>query len=296
MSDAVAELLEILDLEPLEVDIFRGRSPQVGWQRVFGGLVVAQALVAAQRTVDDRAPHSLHGYFILPGDPAAPIVYEVERIRDGRSFATRRCVAIQHGHAIFTLIASFHVTESGLEHQFEMPDVVAPETLPALPDIMAKLGDVIPPPVRRYFERERPIELRPVDLTRYLPAPPGTLRAPRQNVWLRASAPLPDDPAIHPRRARLPVGHDAARHRARRSRAIRVRPLDPGRQHRSCDLVPPTVPGRRMAALRAGQPQYQRRPRADAGSDLYARRPADRLGCAGRPHPPAPAEELTAHF
>jgi acyl-CoA thioesterase-2 len=197
MSDAVSELLSILDLEPIEVDIFRGISPQVGWQRVFGGLVVAQALVAAQRTVPDRPPHSLHAYFILPGDPAAPIVYEVERIRDGRSFATRRCVAIQHGHPIFTLSASFHTPEDGLEHQIDMPDVVGPENLPALTDVVAGLGAAIPEPVRRYFERERPIELRPVDMARYMPAKPGAKLLPKQNVWLKASAPLPDDPAVH---------------------------------------------------------------------------------------------------
>src|SRR6202047_3693430 len=111
MSDAAAELLTILDLERIEENIFRGRSPQVGGQRVFGGLVVAQALVAAARTVEGRAPHSLHGYFLLPGDPAVPIIYEVDRIRDGKSFTTRRVVAIQHGHAIFTMAVSFHGDE-----------------------------------------------------------------------------------------------------------------------------------------------------------------------------------------
>src|SRR6201987_1551949 len=116
MSEAVAKLLQILDLERIEHNIFRGRSPQVGWQRVFGGLVISQALVAATRTVVDRGPHSLHAYFMLPGDPSVPIVYEVDRIRDGRSFTTRRCNAIQHGRAIFSLSASFHLAEPGLEH------------------------------------------------------------------------------------------------------------------------------------------------------------------------------------
>src|SRR5215475_3165316 len=109
MSSAVADLLSLLDLEPLEVNLFRGRSPQTGWQRVFGGQVIGQALVAALRTVEGRPAHSLHGYFMLPGDPKVPIIYEVDRIRDGRSFTTRRVVAIQHGHAIFGMSASFHV-------------------------------------------------------------------------------------------------------------------------------------------------------------------------------------------
>src|SRR5215467_8573496 len=124
MNSAVKDLLGTLDLEPIEVNLFRGRSPQVGWQRVFGGQVIGQALVAACRTVDgiaDRPPHSLHGYFLLPGDPRVPIIYEVDRIRDGRSFTTRRVVAIQHGHAIFSMSVSFHASEGGLNHQAEIP-------------------------------------------------------------------------------------------------------------------------------------------------------------------------------
>src|SRR5712675_3585268 len=133
MTSAVKDLLAILDLEPIEVNLFRGRSPQAGWQRVFGGQVIGQALVAACRTVDDvaaRPPHSLHGYFLLAGDPKVPIIYEVDRIRDGKSFTTRRVVAIQHGHAIFTMQVSFHADEPGLEHQARMPDVPGPEDLP----------------------------------------------------------------------------------------------------------------------------------------------------------------------
>src|SRR5213593_3197976 len=131
MSSAVQELLAILDLEPLEVNLFRGRSPQVGWQRVFGGQVIGQALVAACRTVDDvsgRPPRSLHAYFLLAGDTKVPIVYEVDRIRDGRSFTTRRVVAIQHGRAIFTMAASFHRAEPDMSHQARMPDVPKPES------------------------------------------------------------------------------------------------------------------------------------------------------------------------
>src|ERR1051325_3277042 len=117
MSAAVKQLLAILDLEPLEVNLFRGRSPQVGWQRVFGGQVIGQALAAASRTVDGRPPHSLHAYFLLAGDPEVPIIYEVDRIRDGKSFTTRRVIGIQHGQAIFSMSVSFHADEPGLDHQ-----------------------------------------------------------------------------------------------------------------------------------------------------------------------------------
>src|SRR6266852_8435653 len=133
MTSAVKDLLAILDLEPIEVNLFRGRSPQVGWQRVFGGQVIGQALVAACRTVEgiaDRPPHSLHAYFLLAGDPKVPIIYEVDRIRDGKSFITRRVIAIQHGQAIFSMAVSFHGAESGLSHQAKMPDVPKPDELP----------------------------------------------------------------------------------------------------------------------------------------------------------------------
>src|SRR5271156_215868 len=123
---AVKELVEILDLEPLELNLFRGRSPQSGWQRVFGGQVIGQALVAACRTVENvaaRPPHSLHAYFLLGGDPKVPIIYEVDRIRDGKSSTTRNVKAIQHGRAIFSMSVSFHVAEEGLTHQLEMPAV-----------------------------------------------------------------------------------------------------------------------------------------------------------------------------
>ncbi|MGC2224813.1 MAG: acyl-CoA thioesterase II [Methylocella sp.] len=194
MSDAVARLLAILDLERIEENIFRGRSPQVGWQRVFGGLVVAQALVATARTVEGRAPHSLHGYFLLPGDPAVAIVYEVDRIRDGKSFTTRRCNAIQHGRAIFSLSASFQIEEPGLEHAVSMPKVPLPESLPNEAEMLRRFGAAMPEAIHRWFARDRPIEIRPVDLSRYVRHEAGTLE---QNVWLRATGPLPGDPAIH---------------------------------------------------------------------------------------------------
>jgi acyl-CoA thioesterase-2 len=196
MSRAVDELLAILDLEQLEHNLFRGRSPQAGWQRVFGGQVIGQALVAACRTVDtqNRAPHSLHANFLLPGDPKVPIIYEVDRIRDGRSFTTRRVVAIQHGAAIFSMSASFHVDEPGFDHALPMPDVPGPEELPGEQDLKARVLPMMPDPVRAYFERERPIELRPVEFTRYLSREP---KEPKFNVWIRATGRLPDEPAIH---------------------------------------------------------------------------------------------------
>ncbi len=196
MSRAIEELLGILDLEYLEQNLFRGRSPQVGWQRVFGGQVIGQALVAACRTVDvaARQPHSLHAYFLLPGDPKVPIIYEVDRIRDGRSFTTRRVKAIQHGQAIFSMSASFHVAETGLAHAFLMERVPMPEDLPDERDIRANVMPLMPDPVRRYFESDRPIELKPVEYGRYLSREP---MPPRFNAWIRATGRLPDDPAIH---------------------------------------------------------------------------------------------------
>jgi acyl-CoA thioesterase II len=196
MSSAVQELLAVLDLERLEVNLFRGRSPQASWQRVFGGQVVGQALVAACRTLDtqQRPPHSLHAYFLLPGDPKVPIIYEVDRIRDGGSFATRRVIAIQHGQAIFSMGVSFHREEAGLAHQAKMPDVPRPEELPNESEFRARVLPLMPEPVRRYYERERPIELRPVEFSRYLGKP---TEDGRFHVWIRATGALPDDPAIH---------------------------------------------------------------------------------------------------
>jgi len=197
MATAVQQLVEILDLEPLEVNLFRGRSPQSRWQRVFGGQVIGQALVAACRTVDDvatRAPHSLHAYFLLGGDPKVPIIYEVDRIRDGRSFTTRRVVAIQHGHAIFSMSASFQTIEHGLSHQFQMPDVPEPDSLPTDAEMRQKVLPLMPEPVRRYYERERPIELRLIEYGRYLGE---ASKDGRFNVWIRATGRLPDEPAIH---------------------------------------------------------------------------------------------------
>jgi acyl-CoA thioesterase-2 len=194
MSRALDQLLSILDIERLEENLFRGLSPQVGWQRVFGGQVIGQALVAANRTVNGRLAHSLHAYFLRAGDPAVPIIYNVDRIRDGGSFTTRRVVAVQHGQAIFSMAASFHKEETGLEHQIKMPEVPPPDSLPSEAELKACLIDRVPPQVKAYWERERPIEIRPVDLSRYLS--PGN-HAPSQQVWIKATGQLPDDQSLH---------------------------------------------------------------------------------------------------
>jgi acyl-CoA thioesterase-2 len=188
------QLVDLLDLETIEVDIFRGKQPNESLQRVFGGQVAGQALVAAGRTVPaDRPVHSLHAYFLRPGDPSVPIVYEVDRIRDGRSFTTRRVVAVQHGKAIFNLSASFQVAEQGLVHQEPMPSVPDPETLPTMRERLAEHSDVF----GGWFARPRPID------TRYVTDPPLIARekpgerSRRSQVWMRADGTLPDDPLLH---------------------------------------------------------------------------------------------------
>jgi len=192
---ALKSLLAVLDLEQIEDNVFRGARGSEGWQRVYGGQVLGQALMAATRTVDPVRPvHSLHGYFLLAGDPSLPIIYDVERIRDGGSFTTRRVKAIQHGAAIFTMSASFHKTEEGLEHQSAMPEVPPPEALPNPKDLIAGLIDKLPAAMRSYWERDRPIDMRVVDISRYLSR---EKKAPSQQIWFRASGRLPDDPAVH---------------------------------------------------------------------------------------------------
>lgn len=196
MSNAVRELMDLLALERSGEDAFRGRSQDLGWGRIFGGQVLGQALSAAAQTVpSDRHVHSLHAYFLRLGDLSIPIEYEVDRIRDGRSFTTRRVVARQPGGAIFTMAASFHIEEPGFEHQDEMPQVPPPESLPTDRERMASFVALLPDYVRRAFDAERPFEVRTADPVDDLfhPAP----RAPRRVMWMRAVAPLPDDPALH---------------------------------------------------------------------------------------------------
>jgi acyl-CoA thioesterase-2 len=195
MSKSLIDLLSILDIEQLEVNMFRGNSPKTRWQRVFGGQVIGQALVASCRTVEGRMPHSLHCYFILPGDPQIPIIYEVERLRDGKSYSTRRVTAIQHGNAIFSMMVSFHVEEEdSFNHQDKMPDVPPPDKLTAEELMKEPLLDQMPEFIKRYYESDRPIELRPVEFKRYFgeKIPDG-----RINIWIRTAAKLPDDPALH---------------------------------------------------------------------------------------------------
>ena len=194
MSDAAFALLPLLDLETLEVNLFRGYSPPTVWKRVFGGQVIGQALVAACRTVEGRLAHSMHAYFLLPGDPKVPIIYDVERTRDGKSFTTRLVKAIQHGQPIFTMSVSFHNNESGFDHQAKMPDVPFPEDLPSEAEVRERILPMMPDPVRKYYERERPIELRPVEFSRYRGQ---KFEDGRFNVWIRTTGRLPDDPAIH---------------------------------------------------------------------------------------------------
>ncbi len=186
---------EILDLEPIGENLFRGKRGEEGWRRVYGGQVLGQALTAASRTVNgDRSAHSLHSYFLLAGDPKYPIEYEVEQTRDGGSFSTRRVKALQHNKTIFTMSASFHKEEEGLEHQFDMPDVPPPSELPSAAELVAKHFDKINDIMRIYWQRTRPIEMRLVDPGRYVGK---GKREPRQCIWLKAADPLPDDPALH---------------------------------------------------------------------------------------------------
>ena len=190
---ALGDLVALLDLEPIEVNVFRGRSPDDERQRVFGGQVAGQALVAAGRTVEpDRTVHSLHAYFLRPGDPSVPILYDVDRIRDGRSFATRRVVAVQHGEAIFNLAASFHRAEEGFDHQLPMPDAPPPERLPTFAERLVPYREQ----VGEWYTRPQPIDLRHVSDPPHVSGGRAT-RPPRQQVWFRADGTLPDDPLLH---------------------------------------------------------------------------------------------------
>ena len=193
MNKPLDKLLDLLNLEQIELDIFRGRSPEEQVQRVFGGQVAGQALVAAGRTVpDDRPVHSLHAYFIRPGDPAVPLVYTVDRVRDGRSFTTRRVDAIQHGRTIFTLSASFHRPEPGPVHSDPMPEVPPPDEIPRTIDRLEALWGTLPAQFR-----ESPIDQRSVGPLTYEAERDPSLRTTRNLVWLRVEGDLPDDPLLH---------------------------------------------------------------------------------------------------
>jgi len=195
VSKALDQVLDLLDLEQIEVDIFRGRSPEgERRQRVFGGQVAGQALVAAGRTVpEDRPVHSLHAYFIRPGDPTVPLIYLVERVRDGRSFTTRRVTTIQHGKTIFTLSASFHRDEPGVEHADPMPDVPPPDAIATTAERMEKLFG---PSVREWYDGN-PIDIRHIGPLSFEAERDPSLRTTRNMVWLRVDGDLPDDPLLH---------------------------------------------------------------------------------------------------
>lgn len=196
MSKVLTELVQLLALEPIEVNLFRGQSQDLGWGTVFGGQVLGQALSAAAHTVPpERRVHSLHAYFLRPGDVSRPIVYDVDRARDGGSFTTRRVVAIQAGQPILNLAASFQIVESGFEHQDAMPDVPPPEQLPTEQERYLAFGDRLPPLLRERAVADRPFELKVVEMEDdpFEPSP----RPPTRHLWLRTSAPVADDPALH---------------------------------------------------------------------------------------------------
>ena len=195
MNRLLGDLVVLLGLERLDRDLFRGQSQDLGWGAIFGGQVLGQALsAAAQTVVSDRHVHSLHGYFIRAGDVERPIVYMVERLRDGKSFTTRRVSAVQDGAAIFSLEASFQVEEGGFDHQDEMPKVPAPEALRSERDMALAVADQLPPALRARATAERPIEIRPVEVRN--PLAPAVM-PPHRHHWCRTIDQLPDDPALH---------------------------------------------------------------------------------------------------
>ena len=194
VSDILEELLEILDLEEIDFNIFRGQNEPSRYGRLFGGQVAAQALVAAGRTVKGLPAHSLHSYFLRPGDPSTPVVYTVDRIRDGRSFVTRRVVGQQRGKAIFNMAVSFHEPEASYEHQDEMPEAPEPSEVPSWLERMEKVWDKLPEGMKKVTPGPRPIDVRHVDAPTYLGGEPT--RGPTQ-VWLKVDGALGDDPFLH---------------------------------------------------------------------------------------------------
>ena len=195
MNKPLDELLGLLDLERIEVNLFRGHSPTDRWQRVYGGQVIGQALVAANRTVKNRICHSLHGYFLRPGDPKVPILYEVDRSRDGKSFTSRRVVAIQHGKQIFHLAASFQIEEEGLNHQEDFPNVLGPDELLTEDELRKKIAEKLPDEFKESFlVKNWPVEVRPIDPVDLLNPEP---KEPKQFNWFRARSEIPNDVALH---------------------------------------------------------------------------------------------------
>jgi len=196
VTDPLDDLLDLLDLEDIDLDIFRGRNECTRPGRIFGGQVAAQSLVAAARTVEDLRAHSLHGYFLRPGDPAVPVVFTVDRIRDGRSFTTRHVVARQKGRAIFNMSVSFQQHEAGYEHQMPMPEAPAPESLPAREELVKRHFDRIPEAERHWVTQPRPVDVRHVGIPTFFGGGP---RQGQNLVWMRVPRALGDDPALHQR-------------------------------------------------------------------------------------------------
>ncbi|MGY9041606.1 MAG: acyl-CoA thioesterase II [Alphaproteobacteria bacterium] len=194
MNERLENLINLLDIERIEENLFRGESPSDRWQRVFGGQVIGQALVAASRTVENRVCHSLHAYFLRAGDPKVPILYEVDRSRDGRSFTSRRVVAVQNGKKIFNMSASFQIEEDGLNHQDLMPDVDNFDDLPSEYDLRKKIINSVPDEYKDSFNKEWPVEVRPIDPVDLMNPEP---KVPKNLIWFRAKSSLPDNVSLH---------------------------------------------------------------------------------------------------
>ncbi|MCK1067746.1 acyl-CoA thioesterase II [Pluralibacter gergoviae] len=195
MSQALANLLSLLNLEKIEEGLFRGQSEDLGLRQVFGGQVVGQALYAAKETVpEDRLVHSFHSYFLRPGDSLKPIVYDVEVLRDGNSFSARRVAAIQNGKPIFYMTASFQAPESGYEHQKSMPEAPSPDGLPSELEIAHKLSHLLPQSLKEKFLRDKPLEIRPVEFHNPMK---GHVAPPARQVWIRANGRVADDLRVH---------------------------------------------------------------------------------------------------
>ena len=267
MSEPLDQLVELLDLEQIELDIFRGRSPSDRRQRVFGGQVAGQALVAAGRTVPaDRPVHSLHAYFIRPGDPAVPLVYIVDRVRDGRSFTTRRVSAIQHGKTIFTLSASFHHPEPGPYHADPMPEAPPPESVPRTAERLEKSCSAR---TRREVFADNPIDLRFIGPLSYEAHRDPSLRTDRKLVWLRADGELPDDPLLHVCLMTYASDMTLLDSVLLRHGLSWADGQYDGGEPGSRDVVPPPVPCRPVAALCPGVPGLRGRPGAGPGAGLH---------------------------
>ncbi len=283
MPSSADELVALLDLETIDVNLFRGTQPDTILQRVFGGQVAAQALVAGARTVEPPlGVHSLHSYFLRPGDPAVPIVYDVERIRDGRSFSTRRVVARQHGRPIYFMTVSFQVPEEGFDHQDVMPEAPRPAESLDMGEMFRRRS---PETAEEWLKEWAALEMRWVGDSRPGGVIPGDERPSQSRLWIRVSGALPDDALIH--RAALTYASDMSLlgstlvpHGMRVSDPTHAVGLP-----RPLHLVPPAVPGRRVAALRPGLALGLRRPWAGHRAAVHRVRPARRDGRPGGPDP-----------